>query len=88
MNHRHRKGLHQIFAHPINPNLHFHDIETIFTELGAELGHSGSGKLQIKLNGHVANFHVASHALPKQEVIQVRKFIEACGLDPERDYPL
>ena len=88
MNHRHRKVLHQIFAHPINPNLHFRDIETIFSELGADVGHSGSGKLHVKLNGHVANFHVASHGLPKQEVIQVRKFFEGCGIDPERDYPL
>jgi hypothetical protein len=88
MNHRHRKVLHQIFAHPINPNLHFRDIETIFSELGGELDHSGSGKLQVKLNEHTANFHVSGHDVPKEEVIQIRKFIETCGINPDRDYPL
>jgi hypothetical protein len=47
--------------------------------LGAEPGHSACGKLQVKFNGHIADFHVAWHTLPKQEVIQVGKFIEACG---------
>ena len=51
----------------------------LVTGLGAELGHSGSGKQQVKLYGHVANFHAAWHALPKQEVIQVRKSVETCG---------
>ena len=49
------------------------------TGLGTELGHSGSGKQQVKLYGHVASFHVAWHALPRQEVSQVRKFVETCG---------
>lgn len=88
MNHKHRKILHQIFAHPVNPNLHFRDIETVFGELGADLGHAGTGKLQVKLNGHTANFQNPGHGMPKEEVIQVRKFIETCGIEPDRDYPL
>lgn len=49
------------------------------TGLGAELGHSNSGKHQVKLYGHVANFHVAWHALPRQEVIPKEVIIYSCG---------
>ncbi len=88
MNHRHRKVLHALFAHPINANLHFRDIESVFKELGGELGHSGNGRLSVRLGNHSAAFHAAGHSVPKQEVVQIRKFLEVCGVDPGRDYPL
>lgn len=88
MNHRHRKVLHALFAHPVNANIHFRDVESVFKELGAELGHSGNGRLSVHLGGHTAAFHAAGHSVPKQEVTQIRKFLETCGIDPGRDYPL
>ena len=88
MNHKHRKVLHALFAHPINPNINFHDVEAVFKELGADVSNSHTGKLHVSLNGHSANFGHVKHSLPKAEVTQVRKFIETCGVDPERDYPL
>jgi hypothetical protein len=42
----------------------------------------------VTLKGHTAVFHTPQHHLPKDEVAQLRKFIEACGIDPARDYPL
>lgn len=88
MNHHHRKILHALFAHPINANISLKDVESVFGELGAEMNSAHSGKLHVKLNGHSANFSHAHHSLPKEEVMQVRKFIETCGIDPDRDYPL
>ena len=88
MNHRHRKVLHALFAHPINANIAMKDVESVFKELGAEIKEANSGKVHVVLNGHSANFSHAHHSLPKQEVQQIRKFIETCGVDPERDYPL
>ena len=88
MNHHHRKILHALFAHPISANIAMKDVASVLRELGAETGHSHTGKLTVKLNGHSANFSAAQHSLPKQEVTQVRKFIESCGIDPARDYPL
>ena len=72
----------------VNPNIHFRDIETVLAELGAETGSSGNGKLHVTLKGHTANFQNPGKSMPKEEVIQIRKFIETCGIDPERDYPL
>lgn len=88
MNHHHRKILHALFAHPISANIAMKDVESVFRELGAETTHNHSGKLAIKLNGHSANFSNAHHSLPKQEVTQIRKFIETCGVDPDRDFPI
>ena len=88
MNHRHRKVLHTIFAHPLNNNIAMRDVQAVLGELGAEVSESHSGKVHVTLNGHTVNFAHAQHSLPKEEVIQVRKFIETCGIDPEADYPL
>lgn len=88
MNHHHRKILHTLFAHPINNNISMSDVESVLKEMGAEIKAAHSGKTHVVLKGHSANFSHAKHSLPKQEVIQLRKFIETCGIDPERDYPL
>lgn len=88
MNHHHRKILHALFAHPINANIGMKDVESVMRELGAEINSAHSGKVHVALNGHSANFSHAKHALPKEEVVQMRKFIESAGIDPERDYPL
>ena len=88
MNHHHRKILHSIFAHPINANISLKDVEHVLTELGGEIKQAHSGKTHVALNGHSANFSHGGHSLPKEEVMQVRKFITTCGIDPETDYPL
>ena len=42
----------------------------------------------VTLKGHTAVFRHSQHHLPKDEVVQLRKFVETCGIDPVRDYPL
>ena len=88
MNHKHRKVLHALFAHPVSANIGFTQVESVLKELGAEVSTTHTGKVSVELNGHKANFSHAKHSLPPQEVSQVRKFIETCGIDPDRDYPL
>ena len=88
MNHRHRKVLHSLFSHPIPGNVHLHDVESVFKEMGAELSHSSHGRLTVTLNGKIATVHGSGHELSKDEVSSLRRFIETCGVDPVRDYPL
>ena len=88
MNHKHRKVLHSLFSHPIPNNIHLHEVETVLKELGADLGHSGHGRLVANRNGQQATFHGADHGLSKDEVHNVKKFIESCGIEPARDFPL
>ncbi|WP_291845019.1 hypothetical protein [Maricaulis sp.] len=88
MNHKHRKTLHALFAHPEPANLAAADLEGLLKDLGAELHERKGAKFAVTLNGHTANFHHAHHSLPKDEIRAMRKFLEAAGIDPERDFPL
>lgn len=88
MNHKHRKVLHSLFSHPLPGNIHLHEVEPVFKEMGAELSHSGHGRLMVNMNGHTATFHGSDHGLSKDEVHNMKKFIETCGIEPARDYPI
>lgn len=88
MNHKHRKILHSLFSHPIPSNIDRRDVEAVMRELGAEIDHSGHGRLQIKRGGHLATLHGSEHSWSKDEVAYVKKFVEAIGIDPARDYPV
>lgn len=86
MNHRHRKVLHALFAHPISANIDFKDVVHVLEELGAEVNAKAGNRIGVTLKGHTVAFTHAQHSLPKDEVAQIRKFLEACGVDPEA-YP-
>ncbi len=87
MNHHHRKTLHALFTHPVSANIDFKKVMHVFEELGAEIENSAGNRVKIKLNDHSAAFSHAQHSLPKEEVIQLKKFLEQCGITPEQ-YPL
>ena len=88
MNHNHRKVLHSIFSHPVPSSVSLRDVESVVKEMGGETGHSGHGRLTLKLNGHSGSLHGQGHELSKDEVVQLRKFLQQCGVDPARDYPV
>lgn len=88
MNHKHRKVLHALFAHPVSSNIDPKQVHAALAEIGAEVVHGGHGQVIVKLNGHSQGFHDSHHSLSKQEVNDLRHFLGAAGVDPERDYPL
>ncbi len=86
MNHRHRKVLAALFAHPISANIDFKEVVHMLEEMGAEVDHKTGNRIGVTLKGHTAAFTNAHHALPKEEVTQIRKFLIDCGVDPDA-YP-
>ena len=88
MNHKHRATLHALFAHPVSANIDPKLVKSVLENLGADVSHGGHGQLTVKLNGHAHSFHEPHHALSKDEVATMRKFLEEAGVDPARDYPL
>jgi len=88
MNHRHRKILHSLYAHPISGNISPASVWSVMKTLGAEVEERQHGRIAVSLNGHSANFSQAGHSLPVDEIIHVRKFLENCGINPEKDHPL
>lgn len=88
MNHKHRKVLHALFAHPVSANISARAVDSIFKEMGADIEQRHGGRLGVRLNGHFAEFSHHDHSLSPDQVRQVKKFIEDAGIDPETDYPL
>ena len=82
MNHRHRKVLHAIFAHPVSANIDPKAVHAVFEELGAEISHNGSGRVAVTLNGRAHAFHDSKHSLSKEEVVEMRHFLTEAGVDP------
>ncbi|MEZ5851897.1 MAG: hypothetical protein R3D68_14725 [Hyphomicrobiaceae bacterium] len=82
MNHRHRKTLHAIFAHPVSGNIDFKEVVHVLESLGASVENKAGNRIGVTLNGHSAAFVHAHHDLPKEEVMQIKKFLATCGVDP------
>lgn len=87
MNHHHRKTLHALFAHPISANIGFKEVEHLLTDLGAEIANKSGSRIGVTLNGHTAAFRHANHSLHKDEVVEIKHFLEKCGVTPDV-YPL
>jgi hypothetical protein len=82
MNHKHRKVLQAIFAHPASNNLDFKEVIHALESLGAEVSNKAGNRIGISLNGRSVALTHAHHDLPKEEVMQVRKFLVSCGISP------
>jgi hypothetical protein len=80
MNHHQRKVLHAIFAHPVTGNLDLKDVLNVLTGLGAEIDAKTKSRVGVTLNGQTTILHLTTHSLMKAEVMQIRKFLEACGI--------
>jgi len=88
MNHQHRKVLHALFAHPVSANIDPKQAFAVMEAVGAEVTTGGHGQMKVSLAGHTHGFHDTRHSLSKEEVVEMRKFLTAAGIDPARDYPL
>ena len=88
MNHKHRKTLHSVFAHPASANISSRSIEAAIKELDGTIEQRHGGRWGVRLNGHFAEFHHDRHSLHPNQVRQMGKFLTEAGIDPDRDYPL
>lgn len=88
MNHKHRKVLHALFAHPVSANISVRSVESVIQELGGEIEQRHGGRWGARLNGHFAEFSHSKHSLTPGHVRQLAKFLSDAGVDAERDYPL
>jgi hypothetical protein len=80
MNHHQRKVLQAIFAHPVNANLHLDDVTSVLSGLGAEIDTRTKSRIGVRLNGKETLLHLTNRSLMKAEAMQIRKFLESCGI--------
>ena len=83
MNKKHRETLAAIFKIPVQSNVKWTDIESLFSNLGAEVSEGNGSRVRIELNGIKAVFH---RPHPRKEtdkgaLVSVRRFLEHAGID-------
>ena len=83
MKHKQHGILNAIFAHPVSGNVDPRQAFALVEALGGEVTHGGHGQIVIKLGGHTHGFHDVRHALSKDDVVTLRKFLEQAGFTPE-----
>jgi hypothetical protein len=59
------------------------DIVNVLHGLGAEIDAKSKSRLGVTLKGRTTVLHLASHSVLKAEVMQIRKFLEPCGITAE-----
>ena len=88
MNHKHRKVLHALFAHPVSANISARSVQSVLKEMGAKIEQRHGGRLGVHLNEHFVEISHKTHSFSPMQVRQMCKFLTDAGIDAERDYPL
>ena len=84
MKRKHAAILAQIFARPVPGSVRWTDIESLFTEFGAEIAEREGSRVSVFLFGEVRVFH-RPHPTPdtdKGAVNSIRKWLEQHGVKP------
>jgi len=66
-------------------NLRWPDVRAMLGSLGATLEPAHGGREKVRLNGQEQTFHVphGNTITSKDEVVQLRHFLERCGMGPK-----
>ena len=81
---KHQKTLERIFSRPVNSNIKWRNIETLFIALGAEVSEREGSRVAVVLFDEVKIFH-RPHPMPttdKGAVSSIRKWLEKHGVTP------
>ncbi len=85
----HDQTLRQIFAHPVSMNIRWKDVVHLIESLGGRAEPSQGGRERFVLNGQDRVFHVphSKDIESRDEVLQIRRFLEAAGVRPSSTAP-
>ena len=84
MKRKRQRTLELVFARPTSANVQWHDIEALFSELGAEISEREGSRVAVVMFGEVKVFH-RPHPSPntdKGAVASVRRWLEQHGVEP------
>ncbi len=84
MNKKHKRTLEAVFKTPVQSNVVWGDVESLFMHLGARIKEGSGSRLAVELNGVRAYFH---RPHPRKEtdkgaLISARRFLENAGVKP------
>jgi hypothetical protein len=84
MRHKYESLLHTVFEGPVSGNVHWREVESMLTHLGARVEPHHGASFRVVLNG-VEGFIHRPHNSPtctKQELRHVRDYLDAAGVSP------
>ena len=82
MNSKQQKTYEDIFKDPVQANIEWKDIESLFIALGAEISEGNGSRIRIKLNNARAVFHRPhpEKVTDRGAVKSVRQFLSNAGV--------
>lgn len=82
MNHKQEHTLQQIFRHPINSNLKWPEVHSLFHSIGTVTVET-EDRFKVEIEDHHQVFHPHHHSdLSADDVIKIRHFLEQTGHVP------
>ena len=84
MSHKHAHLIESIFRDPINTNIHWREVESLLTHLGAQVENLSGARLRVKLNRYEDVLHRPHHGatLGRQDVKFLREFLGRAQVTP------
>ena len=84
MSHKHEHLLHTLFQDPIKVNIHWREIESLLSHLGAEIESIPGSRIRVLLNGREGILHRPHHsnACGRQEIKHIREFLASARITP------
>jgi hypothetical protein len=82
MSHKHAVLLRSIFHDPISANIHWREVESLLTHLGATIESGHGARFHIKLNRAEVYLHHPHHSnvCDRQLIKQLREFLAHAGV--------
>lgn len=86
MSHKHEVLLRAIFHDPISHNIHWREVESLLTHLGAAVESASGTRVHIKLNRADSYLHRPHHSgtLDRNAVTHLREFLAHAGATPSQ----
>jgi hypothetical protein len=84
MSHKHEKLIRAIFHDPISGNIHWREIESLLSHLGATIEQLSGARVRVLLNGAEGVLHHPHHSnvLDRQEVRHLREYLARARITP------
>ena len=88
MSHKHEHLLRSIFDGPVSGNVHWREVESMLTHLGAKVDPHHGAIFRVELNGVEGFLHHPHHSntCSKQELRHVRDYLISAGVDPTQSH--
>lgn len=84
MSHKHEHLVQAIFRDPISANIHWREVESLLSHLGANMESLSGARLRVKLNGHEDVLHRPHHGntLDRSAVKLLREYLARARVTP------